>query len=165
MSDTPEQDGATVRSYRDITAGLIFLALAIAFGWESTNYEMGRPVRMGPGFIPLALALMLGALGLAVMLTGLNKHGEGDSGPVPWRGIALVGVALVLFGAFGRELGLVPVVFLCSFVTALASVRNTLSSALGISAALAVVCWVVFKLGLGISLSTIGPVFGPLQIF
>lgn len=165
MPDASERDGSTVRSYRDITAGLIFLALAIAFGWESTNYEMGRAVRMGPGFIPLALALMLGVLGLAVMLTGLNKYGEGEAGPVPWRGIALVGVALILFGAFGRELGLVPVVFLCTFVTALASVRNTLVSALGMSAALAAVCWVVFKLGLGISLATIGPVFGPLQIF
>lgn len=165
MSDAPERDGTTVRSYRDITAGLIFLALAIAFGWESTNYEMGRAIRMGPGFIPLALAVMLGALGLAVALTGLRQHGEGEGGPIPWRGIALLGVALIIFGAFGRSLGLVPVVFICSFVTALASIRNTLASALGISATLAVLCWVVFKLGLGISLSTIGPVFGPLQVF
>lgn len=165
MSDTREPGGTPVRSYRDLVAGLIFLTLALAFGWEATNYEMGRAVRMGPGFIPLSLSLMLGALGLAIAFTGLRQHHLEEAGPLPWRGIALLGVALVLFGAFGRDLGLVPVVFLCAFVTALASVRNTLLSALSISVVLSVLCWVVFKLGLGVSLPTIGPVFGPLQVF
>ncbi|WP_102961230.1 tripartite tricarboxylate transporter TctB family protein [Mangrovicella endophytica] len=150
---------------RDVLAGLIFLAIAIAFGWEATNYELGRALRMGAGFIPLTLSALLGILGAIVVAAGLRREGETEVGPVPWRGILLVSIALILFGAYGRSLGLVPVVFLCSAVTALASARNTVLSALAIAAALSALCWLVFKLGLGVSLPTVGPLFGPLQVF
>jgi hypothetical protein len=159
ITDSPQ---TVPRSRQDVAVGLI--AIAVAFGWEATNYEMGRAIRMGPGFIPMALAVILGVLGIAVALAGTVKHSGTEAGPVSWRGIVLVCVALVIFGAYGKTLGLVPVVFICSLITALASTRNTLFGAIAISASLAALCWVVFKLGLGMSLPTIGPVFGPLQI-
>lgn len=165
MPEITERPEAEPRSRQDVAVGLIFIAIAIAFGSEATSYEMGRAIRMGPGFIPMALAVILGALGVAVALAGTVKHAEAEAGPVSWRGIVLVCVALVIFGAYGKSLGLVPVVFVCSLITALASTRNTVLGAVGISAALALLCWIVFKLGLGMSLPTIGPVFGPLQIY
>jgi hypothetical protein len=150
---------------RDVLAGGIFLAIALAFGIEALSYDMGRTIRMGPGFIPLVLAVLLGLFGVAVAIAGFNKHDTAEVGPVAWRGIALVCASLVVFGAFGRQLGIVPVVFVCVFIVSLASVKNTILSSLGIAAALSVLCWLVFKLGLGMSLPTIGPVFGPLQVF
>lgn len=151
---------------RDVLAGLIFLVIALAFAWEATHYDMGRTIRMGPGFIPLTLAVLLGIFGAAVAISGFRKKNEAaETGPVSWRGIALVCISLVIFGAYGRQLGIVPVVFVCVFIVALASVKNTILSALGIAAALTVLCYVVFKLGLGMSLPTIGPAFGPFQRF
>ncbi|WP_188848963.1 tripartite tricarboxylate transporter TctB family protein [Aureimonas glaciei] len=165
MPESTDTAQATPRARQDVAVGLIFLAIAIAFGWEATNYEMGRAIRMGPGFIPMALAVILGVLGIAVALAGTVQHAEAEAGPVAWRGIVLVCVALVIFGAYGKSLGLVPVVFVCSLITALASTRNTLFGSAAISAALAVLCWLVFKLGLGMSLPTVGPAFGPFQIY
>ncbi|WAJ26936.1 tripartite tricarboxylate transporter TctB family protein [Antarcticirhabdus aurantiaca] len=150
---------------RDVMAGAIFLVIALAFGAQALSYDMGRTIRMGPGFIPLTLAVLLGIFGIAVAVAGFRKHDTAEVGPVAWRGIFLVCVSLVIFGAYGRQLGLVPVVFICVFIVAMASVKNTVVSALAIAAALAVMCWLVFKVGLGMSLHTIGPAFGPFQVF
>jgi putative tricarboxylic transport membrane protein len=151
-------------SRRDMIAGGIFLIIAVVFAWEATSYDMGRLIRMGPGFIPLVLAIMLGALAIGVMLVRSDPDAHEIGRPIPWRGIALVSFALILFGAYGRVLGLVPVVFLATLVTALASRRNSIFAAIGIAVALSALCYVIFKLGLGVVLPTIGPVFGPFEI-
>ncbi|KLK90685.1 hypothetical protein AA309_24360 [Microvirga vignae] len=164
MTQQTDTGRPLLRSRRDVIAGAIFLVIAAAFAWQATSYDMGRMIRMGPGFIPIVLAIMLGALAIGVMLVR-SDPGEHETGrPIPWRGIALVSFALILFGAYGRVLGLVPVVFLATLVTALASRRNSIIAAFGIAVALSALCYVIFKLGLGVVLPTIGPVFGPFEI-
>lgn len=165
MTDSPDFRRTRPRPPRDVIAGAIFLLIAAAFGWEATSYEMGQAIRMGPGFIPMSLAVLLAVLGATVAFVGMGKHDDAQAGPVAWRGIILVCVALVIFGAYARTLGLVPVVFLCALITSLASTRNTVVAALAIAVALAALCWAVFKLGLGLPLPTIGPAFGPFQIY
>ena len=152
-----------LRSPRDVAAGAIVLVIAAAFAWDATTYDMGQLIRMGAGFIPLALAIMLGALAVGVALARSDPGGHDLARPVPWRGIVLVSFALILFGAYGRSLGLVPVVFLASFVTALGSRRNSILAALSIAAALSGLCFVVFKLALGIALPSVGPAFGSFE--
>ncbi|WP_244493778.1 tripartite tricarboxylate transporter TctB family protein [Aureimonas sp. AU4] len=146
---------------RNVVAGLIFIAIAAAFAWEATHYDMGRAIRMGPGFIPMTLAILLAIFGVLVLAAGLRSpdHAQ-SSGPVAWKGIALVCAALLVFGRFGAQLGLVPTVLVCTFAVAMASARNTLLSAAAIAAVMAALCWLVFKVGLGITMPTLGPLFG-----
>ncbi|OAP40123.1 hypothetical protein AU381_11365 [Sinorhizobium glycinis] len=152
------------RSRPDFLAGLTFVAIAVVFGWGATGYEMGQLIAMGPGFVPLLLSIMLGALGIALAVFGRSESVDAP-GALPWRGAALVCVSLVLFGAYSRDLGLLPIVFLCGFLTALASPQNSIVSAGWIAAALSLLCWLVFKVGLGLSLPLLGPVFGSYQIY
>jgi putative tricarboxylic transport membrane protein len=163
MADT-DIPHSTPKPRSDIAAGLVFIAIAALFGWRSTSYEMGRLIAMGPGFVPLSLSILLGALGVGIALFG-RSGGDEAAGAVPWRGIVLVCAALLLFGTYCRDLGLLPVVFLCAFMTALASPRNSIVSATWIAGALALLCWLVFKVGLGLALPLVGPVFGPLQVY
>ncbi|MBW9060395.1 tripartite tricarboxylate transporter TctB family protein [Agrobacterium pusense] len=149
----------------NIAAGVIFLVIAVAFGLEATNYELGRAVRMGPGFIPLSLSILLGGLGLAIAITDMLRKTGTSGGAVSWRGILLISISLMIFGAYSRSLGLIPCVFLCTLLTSFASVRNTITSALLNAVALTILCWVVFKLGLEMSLPTFGSVFGQFQVF
>ena len=148
-----------VRSRRDLFAGLIFVAAAASFALEASNYDMGRAVRMGPGFIPMTLAVLLAILGMIVGFTGFRRHETIEPSPIPWKGMALVVLALVIFGEFGATLGLVPVVFVGTAIVALASARNTIVSSLAIAACMSALCWLVFKVGLGITLPTFGPLF------
>lgn len=150
---------------RDLAAGIIFAAIALAFGWAALAYPLGRALRMGPGFIPLLLAVLLFALGAITVVTGLRQEGHTEVGGVPWKGILLVLIALALFGYGGTVLGLVPVVFLCTIIVSLASSQNGIVASLGIGVLLAVLSWLVFKVGLAVSLPVIGPAFGPLAMF
>ncbi|KQT56901.1 MULTISPECIES: tripartite tricarboxylate transporter TctB family protein [unclassified Aureimonas] len=155
------QTTSGVTSRRDVFAGLIFVAFAAGFGWEASNYDMGRAIRMGPGFIPMTLAILLAVFGLMIIVSGLKKDERIERTPVPWKGIVLILAALVIFGEFGSLLGLVPVVFVGTAIVALASAKNSVVSALTIAASMAALCWLVFKVGLGITL----PTFGPLLTF
>ncbi|WP_279482048.1 tripartite tricarboxylate transporter TctB family protein [Aureimonas sp. SK2] len=149
------------KSRRDLLAGLIFIAIAAGFAFEASNYEMGRAIRMGPGFIPMTLAILLALFGVMIIVAGLKKDERVEKTPIPWKGILLILAALVIFGEFGTLLGLVPVVFIGTAVVALASAKNPVGSALVIAACMSALCWLVFKVGLGITL----PTFGPLLTF
>lgn len=148
----------------NMVGGIIFVAIAVVFGAEATNYEFGRTVRMGPGFIPLVLSILLGCFGVWIAIADFSNHRPGSDQPVAWRGIVLISVSLLIFGAYVRSMGLVPCVFLCTFLTSLASSRNTVFLALLNAIVLSAVCWFVFKLGLEMSPPTIGPAFGQFQV-
>ncbi len=148
-----------VRSRRNAITGAIFIAIAAGFGIEALNYPLGSPIRMGPGFIPLTLAGILATLGLIILIGGLREDERIDVAPIPWAGGALVMGSLILFGLFARQLGLVPIVFVCTTLTAMASKNNTIVSALTIAAVLSAACYLIFKVGLGITLPTFGPLF------
>ncbi|KQT87996.1 tripartite tricarboxylate transporter TctB family protein [Aurantimonas sp. Leaf443] len=148
-----------VRSRRDMIAGAIFILVALAFGLEASRYQIGTAFRMGPGFWPLVLAVFLALFGGLVLLSGLKSHERIEPTPIPWKGIGLVCLAILIFGEFGRVLGLLPTVFLCTAIVSLASVHNRIVDALMIALAMSVLCWLVFKLGLGITLPSFGPLF------
>ena len=150
-------------SRRDLIAGAIFVLIAGVFGWIATGYEVGRAVQMGPGFIPLAICALLGAFGLTVAAQGIKGTPAAPAGPIPWRGLVLVCAALLIFATYLTSLGLVPVVFLCGFITAMASSQNGVGSAAATALVLDLLCVLVFKLGLRLNVAEFNPaVFGGL---
>src|SRR5512144_2585025 len=51
-----------IKSQKDFFAGLMFTAVGIAFAWGATTYSVGSGARMGPGYFPLMLGILLGGL-------------------------------------------------------------------------------------------------------
>lgn len=148
------------KSRRDIYAGGIFLAIAALFAIQGMRYDFGTALQMGPGFFPVVLAIVLAAFGALILLSGFRSGPEPVDGDVPWKAIALICLALAIFGGGARSLGLVPVVLICTFLTAVASKKNSLLSSATMAIVLAALCYVVFKTGLAVTLPTFGPVFG-----
>ena len=148
------------QSRQDVFAGGIFIAIAALFAIKGTQYAFGTPLQMGPGFFPVLLAAVLAVLGTVVAVAGFRDPPKAAEGPVPWRGMALICASLAVFAAGARPLGLVPVVLICTFMTATASRRNTAASAAAISVVMATLCYLIFKVGLAVTLPTFGPVFG-----
>lgn len=153
---------STLRTRRDVFAGLCFLLIAAGFAVEGLNYPAGTLRSMGPGYVPMALSLILGSLGILIAIAGVVRPEPFEASPVPWRGIVFIVVALIVFGSFATRLGLVPVVFVCGVLTALSSERNGPVAAVVIGALLSVLCWLVFKQGLGLPIPTFGPLVAPL---
>jgi putative tricarboxylic transport membrane protein len=147
------------RAVTDILAGLIFVAFGLAFAITSLSYELGTPLRMGPGYFPLVLGGILVLLGLLVLGKGFipGSDGEVRLGSVPWRGLILIVVAVLFFGLTVRGLGLVPATAVTALLTALASNRTGILAAVAIAAGLTVLCVLIFVLALQVRL----PLFGP----
>lgn len=144
-------------SRNDLAAGGLFVAFGAYFALEAMTYELGTPLRMGPGFMPAMLGGVLIALGMAVAIKGIGKPDEQAAPPWPWRGLVLILGTILFFAATIRGLGFIPVVLISSMATALASRRNSIISALIISVGLCVLCLLIFVIGLGL----IVPWFGP----
>jgi hypothetical protein len=68
MSEPGTQGPRGFRS--DQFSGLMLLALALYVGWENRAYPLGTLQEPGPGYMPLLLAISLGALGLLVAAWG-----------------------------------------------------------------------------------------------
>ena len=74
MSD--ESSGAPVARgglRSDQFSGLMLLALALYVGWENRAYPVGTLAEPGPGYLPLLLAIFLGAMGLLIALWGVRS--------------------------------------------------------------------------------------------
>ena len=147
------------RAVTDILAGLIFVAFGLAFAITSLSYELGTPLRMGPGYFPLALGGILVLLGLLIMGKGLisGSGAEERLGSVPWRALILIVVAVLFFGLTVRGLGLVPATAVTALLTALASNRTSILAAVAIAAGLTALSVLIFVVALQLRL----PLFGP----
>jgi hypothetical protein len=147
------------RAATDILAGLIFVAFGLAFAAASLRYELGTPLRMGPGYFPLALGGILVFLGLLIVGKGFisSPSAEERLGGVPWRALVLIVVALLFFGLTVRGLGLVPATAVTALLTALASYRTSILAAVAIAAGLTVLCVLVFEFALQLRLPLVGP--------
>ena len=97
---------AWIRHPKDFFAGLLFIAFGIAAIVIGSNYALGSAARMGPGYFPRILGIMLIALGAALSLRALRSQGPPLPG-VKWRPTLVVLGSVVLFGVMVNTAGLV----------------------------------------------------------
>lgn len=145
------------RALKDGLAGLVFVAFGLAFAVGATTYEIGSTLRMGPGYLPLVLGGLLVVLGGVIVAKGFVDAEGGAIGTVPWRAIGLILGAIAFFGLTVRGLGLVPTVFIATFMSAFASHRTGVVSALVIAGGLTVLCVLIFVVALSLRLPLVGP--------
>ena len=144
------------RALKDIMAGGTFIVFGLAFAAGSLTYDLGTPVRMGPGYLPLILGLVLAALGVLVIAKGFIA-GEGEPiGGVDWRAVILVSAALVFFGLTVRGLGVIGALFGASLLAALARSQTSPREALVIAVGLTVLSVVIFIVALQLRLPLVG---------
>jgi hypothetical protein len=105
----------SIKSQKDFVSGLMFTATGAAFAWNSaTAYTIGSASKMGPGYFPLVLALVLVLLGGFIMFFSLvvETPDGGVIGELAWRPLVCILGANLLFGAL---LGGVPSMGIPSF--------------------------------------------------
>lgn len=144
------------RSFTDVLGGGVFVVIGGAFVVASLGYELGTPLRMGPGYFPLVVGGILAALGLAIVAKGLIAGEMLEFGSVPWRAVIVIVAAVVFFGLTVRGLGFAPTVAVTAFLTALASHRIRLLTAVAIAAGLTVASVLIFVVGLQLRLPLLG---------
>lgn len=62
-----ESSSAPRFSSADLVAGALFVALGLAFALGSLQYERGTLLKMGPGYVPLTLGVVLALMGAGIV--------------------------------------------------------------------------------------------------
>ena len=148
-----------IKNPRDFAAGVLLLAIAAVFAYGQTGLSIGTSFRMGPGYFPLVLIMLLAALGSMILVAGLRASRE-PMGSISWRGLILVTLPVVFFGATLKGLGLVPALAVTVFVSSLASRRWELVMSAATTVVLVLFSWLVFVVGLGVPVAPFGPWVG-----
>ncbi len=102
-----------MKNQKDLVSGLMFSAVGIAFAVGATNYSLGTGARMGPGYFPMMLGVVLAILGAAITVTAVTGRDTGQEGigAIAWKPLACVIGSNVVFGLL---LGGVPLIGLPS---------------------------------------------------
>ena len=146
------------RNQKDLLAGLLFTALGLAMAVGTQDYEIGTARRMGPGYFPMLLSGLLVILGVAIAIRAFFGS-EGRVGKMAWTPLAIITVAVVVFGLTIRGAGLVPATVLLVVISLLASIHFRLRTAIWLSVGLAVFAYLVFSYGLNLPMYAFGTWF------
>lgn len=149
----------SIKSPKDFWCGLLLIAIAAVFALGLMRLPIGTAFRMGPGYFPMVLTILLTALGGAILVNGLRVEGSPASA-VSLRALIFIALPVVFFGLTVRGLGLVPSLGITVLATTFA-VRDW-NPVLAISTTLALVgaSVAIFVVGLGLPLSLFGPWLG-----
>ncbi|WP_294771315.1 tripartite tricarboxylate transporter TctB family protein, partial [uncultured Rhodoferax sp.] len=76
-----------IRSQKDFFSGLMFTVLGGGFAIGASQYSLGSGAKMGPGYFPLILGVLLGILGIAIAVKStLGPQTDGDKiGSFAWK--------------------------------------------------------------------------------
>ncbi len=131
---------------KDLIGGAVVMAIGLGAVQLGRGYPMGTLTRMGPGFFPVMLGVIMALTGAVMGGAALLAAPDGPRkvvGP-SWRGWACILAAVAAFAVLGTHAGLVAATFAIVFVSALGHRKNGLRDALLLAVSMVVFCVVVF---------------------
>lgn len=143
-----------VKSQKDFFSGLMFLLIGLGFAWGATNYNIGVGARMGPGYFPLMLGVILMFLGGLIAFKAMVIESEtGDKiGKWAWRPLGFIIGSNILFGillgglpSIGLpSMGLIVAIYGLTIVSAKAGDVFKLKEVLVVATVLAIISYGAF---------------------
>ena len=143
-----------IKSQKDFFCGLMFVLVGVAFAWGATNYKVGDGARMGPGYFPLLLGVLLATLGGVITFKAMVVETEdGDKiGSWAWKplffiiagnlmfGLMLGGLPSIKFPSFG----LIVAIYALTFISANAGEEFKFKEVAILATVLAVMSYLAF---------------------
>jgi hypothetical protein len=133
---------------RDLAAGILMTLIGIGAMMQGAAYHVGSLTKMGPGFFPLSLGVIMAACGLVITITAkisapVTETEEASLAPEWFGWVAILGgiAAFVIIGQYG---GLLPATFAIVFISALGDRHNTFLSAATLALTMTAIAVVVF---------------------
>jgi len=111
-----------IRNQKDFAAGIIYILAGAGFSLGALEYRMGDPARMGPGFFPFWIGILLAAVGMATVATAFKADAIPERIKKPELGtMAWILGAVILFGLLLQPMGLVFSLVVLILVSSMAS--------------------------------------------
>jgi hypothetical protein len=135
----------------DLWSGLLFAGLGALVLWIGADYPQGVPRRIGPGYVPRLLGILMTGLGCLLIARCWWAREDIDT-TIAWRPAALVLGSVVAFALVFDASGLVPAILACVAIANYAVPENRWTTAVGLGALLAFFAWALFVKALGLPL-------------
>lgn len=154
---------APLHQKRGYYRGAIIVAIGLCAVVAGRTHEMGSLARMGSGFFPTAIGVLLVVVGFFIILasgltsranssTLVTRVGTHPPGLPDGRGSLCLVAGVLAFLGFGACVGLVPATFALVFISAMGDRRNTVAHALVLALLMSVIAAIVFSWALRIQL-------------
>lgn len=112
----------SIRNQKDFAAGVIYVLAGAGFSLGALNYRLGDASRMGPGWFPFWVGILLAAVGMATISASLRAGAAPEAIKRPELGsVAWILGAVVLFGLLLQPAGLVLALAVLVLVSSRAS--------------------------------------------
>jgi len=145
-----------IKSQKDFFSGLLFITVGTAFAIGATNYTVGTGARMGPGYFPLLLGVLMAVLGVAITFNAMVfETPDGDKiGSWAWKPLFFIIAANLVFGLMLGGLpsfsipamGLIVGIYALTFIASLAGEEFNLKAVAVLATILALMSYVAFIL-------------------
>jgi hypothetical protein len=143
-----------IKSQKDFYIGLIFLGIGVAFAWGATVYNIGNAARMGPGYFPLLLGILMAILGAVITLKSIVVETEDGEkiGAWAWKPLFYIIAANLVFGVLMGGLpsielpamGMIAAIYVVTFIASLASEEFKFKESVILATVLAVMSYLAF---------------------
>ena len=143
-----------IKSEKDSFSGLMFTIVGGAFAFGATTYNIGTGARMGPGYFPLMLGIVLAILGMIITAQAMisGRPGGDKIGAFAWRPLCFIIGANLLFGVLLGGLpsiglpamGLIVGIYGLTLVASLAGERFNLKEVLIVATLLSLLSYGAF---------------------
>jgi hypothetical protein len=148
-----------IRNKKDFGAGVMYMVIGLFFAIIATEYKMGTAAKMGPGYFPFWLGILMTALGLFITIRAFSKKTEAEEMPQwNWKIVLWITGSVILYGLLLPILGFVITIIVLVVVSASVSHEFGWKGALLNAVALAGFSYLAFITGLGLQFP-IMPVF------
>ena len=145
-----------IKSQKDFFSGLMFMAIGLTFAWGATTYSVGTGARMGPGYFPLLLGVMMAILGAVITFNSLVIEREGGDkiGKWAYKPLIYIIAANLIFGVCLGGLpsiklppmGLIVGIYVLTFIASMAEAGWKFKATFILATVLAVMSYAAFVL-------------------
>ncbi len=145
-----------IKSQKDFFAGLLFTGVGLAFAIGAVSYGMGDAAKMGPGYFPRLVGLLMTALGGFIIFESLTiKTEDGEKmGKWAWKPLFFILAANLVFGALLAGLpsiglpafGLIVAIYALTFIASLAGDEFNFKGVFVLATVLAIISYAAFIL-------------------
>lgn len=143
-----------IKSQKDFFAGLLYVVIGGGFAIGATNYTVGNAARMGPGYFPLLVGILLAILGAIIVVKSLVvETPDGDKiGKWAWKPLIFIILANVVFGVLLGGLpsiglppmGMVIAIYALTLIASAAGDEFSIKTCLILASVLAVGSYLAF---------------------
>lgn len=126
----------------EMISGIFVLGLGAFFFFGAMDYPMGSVRRMGPGFVPHWLGAVSMGLGAIILLSAARPVEPAPR--IVWRPLLAILASIGLFALLLPRIGLVGAALVTAVVSILGNPDATPRMLAITSAAVALICWMLF---------------------